>query len=371
MTDPAPPPTIFICYAGPDAARATALAAAIEAAGGAPWLDTHHLTPGDHYDEAIPAALEAADRVAVLVTPNWPQSWHAPDEVARAIDHARAHGRRHIVPVLCGAVTPRALPYGLARIVPLRVDADDWHPAAARLVDPAPLPLEPPTRRPRAPRIALAATLTALTALALWHITPDPPTPWPGPAPVDVRLPTGPLRVDANEATRADLGDCHRPTPPPDQTAWCAALRQVIDPATLRAAIIPGHPDPGARIITGLAPTTAERICTLRGMRLPTDAEFLALAATGDPAPHPPTVPAAITADVRGPARLQSLATGAIEWTTTPGGYLGRGTPMLSAPAHANIAAHPQKLLGDLTHPRKREPTAPYADFGFRCVADP
>lgn len=363
---------IFISYAGPDAELAATLAGAIEQAGARAWIDTRDLEPGARWDQEIPEALRAARRVAVLVTPSWGESYYAPEEVSRAIAFARRHGlKRHIVPVLCGDIDPDDLPYGLSNLVPLRVKGDGWTIAGERLASPGRLPLLPLHRRlarRRAPLVALLLTLAAAAGLLLHGRALE----WPGPAPVEVELGAEALLVDAREAIGADLGDCRAPEPPDGQAAWCAALREVIDPTAIEAAVIEGRGDPEARIVVGVDPATAEAICALRGMRLPTDDEFMALAALGEPRwPDPLTIAGVIDADVRGPQSLRGLSTGAVEWVRFAGGHLGRGTPMLSGDAVTHIRAHRDKLLRGLTRPEKHEPDAGHADFGFRCVRDP
>ncbi len=219
----------------------------------------------------------------------------------------------------------------------------------------------PPTRRVR-----MGLGLAAALAAAAFFAWPEPPD-WPGPPPVEVTLAGSTLLVDVDEVRAADLGAC-RGSEPTDRR-WCAALRAIVDPARLESAVVEGVADPAARIVVGLGPDTAEAICALRGMRLPTDTEFMALAASGEPTwPATRTVAAVIAADVRGAQRLKGLSTGAVEWVRAGGGYIGRGTPMLSGAAVDLVRAHRTKLLGDLTRPGKREPSETYADFGFRCV---
>lgn len=363
---------VFISYAGPDAGLAAALAAAIEQAGARAWIDARDAMCGDRWDEVIPAALQAASRVAVLVTPSWGTSWYAPEEVARAIAFARQHGlKRHIVPVLHGEIDPQRLPYGLFNLVPIRVKGGDWLAAGRLLASPTRLPLLPLRTRLAHRRwpLILAAVGLAIAGI-VWSLR-DRAISWPGPEAVEVSLDGATLRVDVREAIVSDLGTCMAPEPPEGQRRWCEALGGIIDPTSITPAVVEGRGDVGARFVVGLDPATAEAICALRGMRLPTDAEFMALAALGEPSwPEPLTIAGVIDADVRGAQRLRGLSTAAVEWVRFGGGYLGRGTPMLSGDAVANIAAHRDKLLGDLTRPEKREPSAVRTDFGFRCVAE-
>lgn len=229
---------------------------------------------------------------------------------------------------------------------------------AARADRPGAFP--PPSRRPRRRRWALgaigAALLAAVIAAAL---TLDRPLDWPGPAPVRVELPSGPLRVDRDEASRADLGDCHLPEPPGDQRAWCAALAGVIDVDAIDDAVIAGT---GRRSVVGVTPAVAERICALRDMRLPRDDEYTALLALGRPA-----WPAGH--DVRGPQRIARLATGAAELVRVDGGHRVRGLPMVSPAAARLIAMDPEKARREVMAPPLAEAVAG-PDTGFRCVGD-
>ncbi len=157
--------SIFIAHDRRDAAHARALADAITAAGGAPWLDATHLDYGDPIGEGIIAGLRGATLVAALITraPDR-QSWCLPEEVARAIDRLRETGLGRVVPVLYDAAPPDALPYGLYRLKALPVARDTWAAAAAELVRvaggaPRPIDEPPPTDVPRAHVAALTAWL--------------------------------------------------------------------------------------------------------------------------------------------------------------------------------------------------------------------
>lgn len=129
---------IFLCSAGPDEVHARALAAGARASGATVFLAADSLTPGDPVDEVIPATLEGARLVAVLVTPSWRRSrwdggsWYGPEEVARAIRRQRAADGVRVVPIHADA-SRELLPYGLARLAPLTVEDGDYEAAGRRL----------------------------------------------------------------------------------------------------------------------------------------------------------------------------------------------------------------------------------------------
>ncbi len=129
------PQTIFIAHDRRDAALARALAEAITAVGGTPWLDAIDLQPGDVRADGILEGLRGAGLVAVLITRSWTdgKGWYAPEQVDRAIDHMRRFGGGRVVPLLYGGVSDDALPYGLFRVQPLPVPPDGWRDAAATL----------------------------------------------------------------------------------------------------------------------------------------------------------------------------------------------------------------------------------------------
>jgi hypothetical protein len=158
------------------------------------------------------------------------------------------------------------------------------------------------------------------------------------------------------------------PEPPADQRAWYAALGGVITSDVITEAVIAGT---GRRSVVGLAPAVAERICALRGMRLPRDEEFTALLALGQPAWPADDARLATLAlrDARGALSIRRLATGAAEFVRVEGGYRVRGVPMVSAAAMRVAEMAPSKALHEVASPPLGEAVAG-PDTGFRCVGD-
>ncbi|MCA9561140.1 MAG: TIR domain-containing protein [Myxococcales bacterium] len=127
---------VFISYAGPDHAHAEALARALQRHHLPTFVDTLALSPGDPWDTGITDAIERARMFVVLLSAAWRRGdrWYAHDEVARAIDAARApESAVRIVPAIIDGVSPRHMPSGLARLIPLPDAARDWSATAARL----------------------------------------------------------------------------------------------------------------------------------------------------------------------------------------------------------------------------------------------
>ena len=128
---------VFIIYAGPDQPNALALRAALAACGRRAFVDAADLRLGDTWDTVIPAALDDARMVTVLVGPGWTAgaTWYGPEEVAHAIDLCRERPGLRVVPLRMRAAAGARLPYGLRRLVGID-DADaDWPATAARVAD--------------------------------------------------------------------------------------------------------------------------------------------------------------------------------------------------------------------------------------------
>ncbi len=154
----------FISHIAADRSVAIRLHAALSEAGVVPWCAACDLTPGERWDRAIPAALQMARVVLVLVSPAWPvhgaalDGWYGPEEVALAIDCARERGPRTlVVPVRLDGAGVERLPYGLRRLVEIEAGRH----ALAPIVRGAQRALATIRERERPlPRPTLDATLT-------------------------------------------------------------------------------------------------------------------------------------------------------------------------------------------------------------------
>jgi hypothetical protein len=153
-TGTAPRPLVFICYAGPDAAHAVALRDALVEGGQNPWCDVIDLVPGDPWDEVIAQVLAGAGVVVALISRagSGRGGWYAHEEIARAINDARADAKR-IIPVKLDPGLGDRLPYGLRRLVAIDAHDRDWRRVAdviAAAIERHPVAHRPPARGWRA-----------------------------------------------------------------------------------------------------------------------------------------------------------------------------------------------------------------------------
>lgn len=241
----------------------------------------------------------------------------------------------------------------LARSGPLDGHPDGplpvWEANARRLLGEA--------RRRRTRRRSAIAALAALAVVGLAFGLLTRRGPWPGPAPVPVtRVDGARLLVDRDEVD-------------PRGWAWCGRTEAM--------PVESGGRSPSA---TGMSAEDAARCCHLRGMRLPTLAEFDALAATPPSAlPAPPAGPRTVDAwferleagDIR--AGLHRLGTGAVEMVTGPdGGVLLMGQPTLPTAPPAVLDELAARAADTLHRVRTLSPAiyrGPEPWIGFRCVA--
>lgn len=103
------------------------LKAAIERRGCRVFFAPVSLSPGDLWDVAKRRALRGARVVAVAVDASTDDDWDLHEDVARAVDRAKA-GALRLVPIRLHRDAP--LPYGLSRVWPI-----DWRDADPALVD--------------------------------------------------------------------------------------------------------------------------------------------------------------------------------------------------------------------------------------------
>lgn len=162
---------VFIAYASPDRAAAEALFAALDPHVRV-FLDTRSIAPGDAWPDAIARALEQAALIVVLVGEGGAERWYLSDEIATAIERARAGGGPRVVPVyLHGTGLPPRVPYGLRRVQGLFFEAEgSWPGVAAKLLRLVEAPPAPGDGR-------LEVVVYNHDALLEWRGTLDPETP--------------------------------------------------------------------------------------------------------------------------------------------------------------------------------------------------
>ena len=109
---------VFLSHNGADKATVEQLAHRLEAAGLKPFLDKWHLIPGEPWQEALEAALDASATVAVFVGPTGVSPWHN-EELRAALNTRVRDDKYRVIPVLLpGATMPARgeLPRFLARL---------------------------------------------------------------------------------------------------------------------------------------------------------------------------------------------------------------------------------------------------------------
>lgn len=92
---------VFISHASEDAPVARTIAEEFRSAGFSVWIAPDSILPGQAYNEAIVAGLQASDVVAVLVSSATNQSRHVAREVALADDQ-----RKRLAPIRIEPVEP-------------------------------------------------------------------------------------------------------------------------------------------------------------------------------------------------------------------------------------------------------------------------
>ena len=83
------------------------------------FLDAFSLVPGDNFDVSLPEALQGSLISVILISPNTEQAYYEKEEIAMAIQIARADpDTRRVVPVymnMTEAKLPAKAPFGLTR----------------------------------------------------------------------------------------------------------------------------------------------------------------------------------------------------------------------------------------------------------------
>jgi hypothetical protein len=106
----------FISHPGPDTGHAEILYNALNPPARV-FLDSVSMVPGDNFDSTLPDELEASLISVILITPNTEKAYYAKEEIAMAIDMARADRNTHrVVPVylqLNGEILQDMIPFGL------------------------------------------------------------------------------------------------------------------------------------------------------------------------------------------------------------------------------------------------------------------
>lgn len=98
---------------------------------------TRSLELGDDWTRVLPDALERA-RVVVVVASPGQKAWYRLEDLFTALDLRLAGVTRRVIPVLRGAeeISAHQLPYGIRRLVPLRLHRDaEAHEAVDRLAE--------------------------------------------------------------------------------------------------------------------------------------------------------------------------------------------------------------------------------------------
>lgn len=127
---PVPPQPVYICHLPEDEALALQLYWEMQVTGLRPWLDAQDLQFGQPWDEEVPRVIREAGALVVLVTPGWPllgtphPHHYVPERLTIAITSARESGTL-IIPVLIDEVVAERIPFGLHRLHPIRVSAED------------------------------------------------------------------------------------------------------------------------------------------------------------------------------------------------------------------------------------------------------
>ena len=125
----------FLAHAGPDTVWAERLYDLLRAEARV-FLDSKSLLLGDDWDRALPEAQRSSRVTVVLVSANTGTAFYQREEIAAAIDMARADTTRHrVVPVYLDT-SRESIPYGLR--LKRGLDVSETFPleqAAERLLD--------------------------------------------------------------------------------------------------------------------------------------------------------------------------------------------------------------------------------------------
>ena len=121
---------VFVSYSRRDADFAWQLHAFLTKRGKDVWIDAEDIPASAPWRADIAAAIDAADNVVFVVSPDSLRS----DECAHELEHAEAHGKR-IVPIVCRESDPGAAPHAVAELNWIFArDGDDRDAALETLV---------------------------------------------------------------------------------------------------------------------------------------------------------------------------------------------------------------------------------------------
>jgi hypothetical protein len=119
---------IFISHASKDASIVRQLADQLVAAGHSVWIPENEFFPGDNWAKKLGQAIEDADTIIVLVTPEAAGSESITREVQYALTADHIKGR--VIPVFIGPENKNSadVPWILSKLQPLRLHGDkgDW-----------------------------------------------------------------------------------------------------------------------------------------------------------------------------------------------------------------------------------------------------
>lgn len=114
---------VFISYAGPDRDLAETAAETLKTAGLDVWLDVWNVLPGDNMAAALGTALQEADAMVLLLTPQSVESDMVQSEWSYALGKKSFKGR--LVPVYAGAERS-SVPWVLREMGIQSVDIADY-----------------------------------------------------------------------------------------------------------------------------------------------------------------------------------------------------------------------------------------------------
>ena len=175
----------FITYSRGDSEFALRIANDLRAAGVSIWLDQLDIPPGSPWDRSVEAALSAAGRVIVILSPTSTASENVQDEIGLAFDT-----HKQIIPVLC---KPCEVPMRLRRLQ--RIDFTGGYEEAFKL----------------------------LLAAARWPITePADGAAVPVPVPVPVPPAPVPVPVPVPAPAPASMAPPSHPAPKPSGSVFTA-----------------------------------------------------------------------------------------------------------------------------------------------------
>jgi hypothetical protein len=111
---------VFLSYARSDQKLAHRLAHDITKAGFEVWYDREQLLPGDDWGRAVSNALQSADAMVVVMSPEAAETPSVQREVEYAVGSERYAGK--LIPVVVGSSSK--MPWILNKLQPVRVSRD-------------------------------------------------------------------------------------------------------------------------------------------------------------------------------------------------------------------------------------------------------